>query len=245
MRGQSLRGERDGALVAFDRFVMAAKVGQQRAAVDPVGDRFRVERQRAVETLQRLVVQAGGGEDGGAVAVRLGELAVERDRGVETLDRLQVLALAFLRLADQVVHARLRRALLERAAGERDALCVLALLASDGGDVIERLGVLRIGAQHVGIALHGLRELALLVVEQALLQQRGDARRCGHGWVLSRDRGQSQALGVVPAKAGTRTLCPIERARRMGPGSRWRSPGTTALNSPCYSYGMRFLRDRA
>src|SRR6185437_1913213 len=138
--------------------------------------------------------------------------------------------------ADQVVHARLRGTLLERAAGERDALTVLALLASDGGDVIERLGVLRIDAQRVGIALHGLRELALLVVEQALLQQRGDGRRRGHGRVLSSLCAQSQAAIVVPAKAGTHTPCPIETTRQMGPGPRVRSPGTTAENRPCYSW---------
>ncbi|MDI3468631.1 MAG: hypothetical protein OJF62_000694 [Pseudolabrys sp.] len=37
--------------------------------------------------------------------------------------------------------------------------------------------------------------------------------------------------GVVPAKAGTHTPCPIERARRMSPGPRLRPPGTTSIFS--------------
>ena len=45
------------------------------------------------------------------------------------------------------------------------------LLAGDHGDVIERVGVLRVGAQHLDVALHGLRQFALAVVEQALLEQ--------------------------------------------------------------------------
>ena len=47
----------------------------------------------------------------------------------------------------------------------------LALLAGDHGDVIERVGVLRIDAQNFRVALHGGFQVALAVVEQALLEQ--------------------------------------------------------------------------
>jgi hypothetical protein len=81
-----------------------------------------------------------------------------------------VVALPLQRLAEQIVHARLTRPQRQRAAGERDALAVLAFLAGDGRDVIERVGVFRVDAQHVAIALHGLRQLALAMVKQALAQ---------------------------------------------------------------------------
>ena len=122
------------------------------------GRRGRIERERAVETFQRLVGKAGIDQDIGAVAVGVGEIGVERDRAVEILDRLQPLAQPVQRLAEQVVHARLRRADGDGAAGELDALLELALLAGDHGDVIERVGVLRVVAQHLDVALHGLRQ---------------------------------------------------------------------------------------
>ena len=164
-------GAADDRLVETrQRLGVAAERLQQRAAVEPVGRRGRVERQRAVETFQRLVGKAGIDQDIGAVAVRVGEIGVERDGPVEILDRLQPVALAVQRLAEQIVHARLRRPKLDGAAGERDALLELPLLAGDHGDVIERVGVLRVGAQYLDIALHGPSEIALAVVEQALLE---------------------------------------------------------------------------
>ena len=169
---------------ARQRFLVAAEVLQQGAAVEPVRPRDRIERERAVETLQRLVGQAGIDQDIGAVAVGVGEIGVERDRLVEILDRLHRLAQPVQRLAEQIVHARLRRAERDDAAGELGALLELIVLAGDHGDVIERVGVLRVAAQRLDIALHGLRDIALAVVEQALLDEFGGGRRLAHGRVL-------------------------------------------------------------
>ena len=103
--------------------------------------------------------------------MRGGEIRVERDGRVVCLDRLQRLAEPVMRLAQQIVHARLRRADFDGALGQVDALLVVAFLARDHGDVIERVGIGRVAFQHLDIALHGHVELALAVVEQALLQQ--------------------------------------------------------------------------
>ena len=121
------------------------------------------------------------------------KLASSAIAAVEILDRLQPVALAVQRLAEQVVHARLRRPDGDGAAGELDALLELALLAGDHGDVIERVGVLRVGAQHLDIALHGLREVALAVVKQALLEQLRGGRGFGH------EAGSKQALAGMPS----------------------------------------------
>ena len=172
------------------------------------GADFGIERQRAVEALERLFRQAGGAEQGGAVAVRLGETGVGGDGRVEGLDRLEVLAQPLMRLAQEVVHARLRGTVLQRLAAELDALLELLLLAGDHGDVIERVGIVRIDAQHVGIPLHGLGEVALAVVEQALLDQRGGGGGLGHGGSLLGASKQAWAgmpslTAVVLAQAGT------------------------------------------
>ena len=99
-----------------------------------------------------------------------------------------------MRLAEQIVRARLRRAVLDGAAGKGGAFLILALLAGDHGDVIQRVGVSRVVAQHVGIAVHGQRELPLAVVEEALLQQRRGARGCVHAVVLSSQAGNAKSL---------------------------------------------------
>ncbi len=127
----------------------------------------------------------------GAVAVGLGEIDVADERGVEGLQRVLDLALPVQRLADQIVRARLPRLVAERAAGEIDALLELALLAGDHGDVIERVGVLRVVAQHLGIAVHGQRHLARAVVDQALLDE------FGVGWPF--ERASKQGCGAMPS----------------------------------------------
>ena len=160
-----LRAADDRLVEARQRVGVAAEFLQQSAAVEPVRPGGRIERQRAVETFQRLVGKAGIDQYIGAVAVGVGEIRVERDRPVEILDRLHRLAQPVLRLAEQIVHARLRRAVRDGAAGELDALLELLLLAGDHRDVIERVGVLRVDAQHLDIALHGRGEIALAVVE--------------------------------------------------------------------------------
>ena len=132
---------------------------------------------------------AGFHQNVGAVAVRLGEIGVEGDGRVEILDRLQRLAQRFQRAAEQIVRAR-RRRLGERAAGEIGALLELPLLAGDHRDVIERVGVLGVGAQHLRIALHRLLQVALAVVEQALLDELrdgGGGGGRGHEALVSRD----------------------------------------------------------
>ena len=97
------------------------------------------------------------------------------------------------RLAEQIVHTRLRRPVGDGAAGELDALLVLALLAGDHGDVIERVGVLRVALQHLDVALHGLRQIALAVVEQALLEQLRGGGGFGH------ERRSKQGSAAVPS----------------------------------------------
>ena len=74
-------------------------------------------------------------------------------------------------LAEQVVHPGLGFADGDGALGQFDALVILAVLAGDHGDIIERVGIGRVVRQHVDIALHGEVQLALAVVKQALLQQ--------------------------------------------------------------------------
>ena len=59
------------------------------------------------------------------------------------------------------------------------ALFELPVLAGDHGDVIERVGVFRLALQHLYIALHGRGDVALTVMEQALLQQFGGPARGG------------------------------------------------------------------
>ena len=191
---------------ARQRLGVAAEPLKQRAAVEPVGRRGRVERQRPVEALQRLVGKAGIEQDIGAVAVRVGEVGVDGDGAVETLDRLQPVALAVQRLAEQIVHTRLRRPVGDGAAGELDALLELALLAGDHGDVIERIGIVRVDAQHLDVAFHGLRQIALAVVEQALLEQLRGCGGFGHEGVLSRDRRRCQAA-MTAARASWYAFC--------------------------------------
>jgi hypothetical protein len=72
------------------------------------------------------------------------------------------------------VQAGRRAAERNGAAGQIHPLLELALLAGDHRHVIERLGIFRVLAQDLGIALHRHRDFALTVVEEALLQQLGD-----------------------------------------------------------------------
>ncbi len=74
----------------------------------------------------------------------------------------------------------------QRAAGQIDALLKLALVAGDHGDVIERVGVVRVVAQHLGIAVHGERNLTRPVVDQALLNEFGGGLRFAHEALVSR-----------------------------------------------------------
>ena len=150
------------------------------AAVEPVARRIRIERNRAVEARQRLRSAAELAQHIGAVAVGIGEFGVAFDRGVEAFQRVLDLSHAVKRLADEVVRARLPRPEVQRAAGEIDALLELALMAGDHGDVIERVGVVRVVAQHLGVAVHGERDLARPVVDQALLDQFGGGLRLAH-----------------------------------------------------------------
>ena len=59
------------------------------------------------------------------------------------------------RLADQVMRPGLSRTKRQGAAGQIDALLKLAFVAGDQRNVIERIGVARIIAQHLGIPVHG------------------------------------------------------------------------------------------
>ena len=95
---------------------------------------------------------------------------------------------------------------------------VLALLAGDHGDVIERVGVFRVDAQHLDVALHGLRELALAVVEQALLEQRGDGRGFGHARVLSRLWRTKPSLREACRAAGRRGMAFAAEDRGIAQG---------------------------
>lgn len=153
-----------------------------------------VERHRPVVGLQRLVREAGVDQQVGAVAVGLGEIGVEGDGRVEGLGGLDQRAELLAGLADQVVQAGLWLAERQRALGEVDALLVLALLAGDHGDVIERLGVAGVGAQDLGVVVHRLGQLSLAMVEKALLQELfGRGSGFGHGRCLSSLLGLSQA----------------------------------------------------
>ena len=141
---------------AGDRLVGPAELLQQRAAVEPVGDGIRIERQRLVEARQRL----GGRPASIRILARLpwasAKFGVAGERLVEGVERLRAACRAGRSAWPmQVVHAGLPRPKRERAAGELDALLELALLAGDHGDVIERLGVLRVDAQHLRVAVHG------------------------------------------------------------------------------------------
>src|SRR5579862_5167766 len=144
----------------------------------------------------------------GAVAVGLGEVHVAFERVVEGGERILHLAEPVQRLADHVMRARLAAVEAERTAGKIDALLVLAFLAGDDGDVIERVGVLRVDAQHLGVSLHGERDLPLAVVEQALLEKLLGGRGLAHGRVLSR-------LGR-DAKGRTRAAAWFETRRYHG-----------------------------
>ena len=167
----SVRHQRRRLVEAGQRLLGPAELLQQRAAVDPVGDRLRVERQRLVERRQRLRRTPEFAQHLGAVAVGLGEIDVAFERVVEGGRGLLRLAQPVQRLADEIVRARLPPVEGERAGGQIDALLKLPLLAGDHGDVIERLGVLRVVAQHLGVAVHGGLDVALAVVEQALLEK--------------------------------------------------------------------------
>ena len=65
-----------------------------------------------------------------------------------------------------------------------------------------------VGTQHLAVALHGLRQLAPAVVEQALLEELGGGEGVGHGRVLSRDWQECQAwtLPWGEERAGSRYL---------------------------------------
>ena len=134
---------------------------------------FGLSASRAVEARQRLGVAAELAQHIGAVAIGVGEFRVAFEGVVEAFQRILDLAHAVQRLADQVMRARLFWPERQRAAGEVDALLKLAFVAGDHRDVIKRIGVLRVVAQHLGIAVHGQRQLARPVVEQALLDEFG------------------------------------------------------------------------
>ncbi len=178
--GLVLRHQRQRAVVIGERVGVAAEVLQQHAAVDEVGGRLRIERQRALEAFQRLGGAVGVDQDIGAVAVGVGEVRIGADRGVEILQRLERLAQPVERLPEQVEGARVGLAEGDGAARKVGALLELPRLAGDQGDAIERLGVFRVGAQHLRVALHRLLDLALAVVELALLQQLLGGLRLAH-----------------------------------------------------------------
>ena len=176
--------------------------------------RVRVELERAVEARQRLGRAAELAQHIAAVAVGVGEFRVAGERVVEARQRVLHLAHAVQRLADQIVRARLARPERQRAAGEVDALLELAFVAGDHRDVIERVGVLRVVAQHLRIALHGQREIALAVVEQALFEQLGG----GRGSVMGASK---QALAGCQASLSSprRRAIQLTWAARSGAGS--------------------------
>ncbi len=83
------------------------------------------------------------------------------------------LAHAVQRLADEVMRARLFWPERQRAAGEVDALLKLTFVAGNHRNVIKCIGVLRVVAQDLGIAVHRQRQLARPMVDQALLDEFG------------------------------------------------------------------------
>jgi hypothetical protein len=84
------------------------------------------------------------------------------------------------RLANEVMRARLPRPVRQRAAGEVDALLELTFVAGDQSDVIEGVGVARVVAEHLRIAVHGERNLAGPVMDEALLDQFAGGLRFTH-----------------------------------------------------------------
>lgn len=59
-------------------------------------------------------------------------------------------------------------------------------MAGDQRNVIERIGVMRIVTQRLGIAVHGERDLTGLVVDQSLLNKFGGRPWFAHGALVSR-----------------------------------------------------------
>ena len=121
---------------------------------------------------------------------------------VEGLQRVLDLAQPVQRLADQIVGAGLLGLHRQRAAGEIDALLELALLAGEHGDVIERVGVARVVAQHLGVAVHRQRGLALAVMDQPLLDEFGVGGHLAASKQGCAGNAKPQSRAVMPAKAG-------------------------------------------
>ena len=105
-------------------------------------------------------------------------------------------------LTDQVVCPSLPRTKRQRTAGQIDPLLKLTFLAGDKRNVIERVGVARVIAQHLGIAVHGQRNLTGPVVDQALLNEFGGRLRFTHGRACKQALRGCQARTPMPAFAG-------------------------------------------
>ena len=178
--------ERDGLVITGNRFLEPSGTMERCPPVDPVGCRIWLDRERPIEARQGFAGSAKFTEHIRAVAVRVRQVGVAFDGTVETLQGVIDLAHAVKRLADQVMCPGLSRTKRQRAAGQIDALLKLAFVAGDQRNVIERIGVARIIAQHLGIPVHGQRNLTSPVVDQPLLNEFGGRLRFAHGALVSR-----------------------------------------------------------
>src|SRR4029078_941632 len=106
-----------------------------------------------------------------AVAVGVGEVDVACERLVEAFERVFGLPHPVQGLTDKVIGTRLSGPERQRSARKVDALLKLTLSTGDDGNVVQRVGVLRVVAQHLGIAIHGERNLPRTMVHDALLHE--------------------------------------------------------------------------
>ena len=107
-------------------------------------------------------------------------------------------------------------------------------MAGDQRNVIERIGVMRIVTQRLGIAVHGERDLTGLVVDQSLLNKFGGRPWFAHGALVSR------GLRVLPSPNSTRRLL---RGQRLWCGMHAR-PDSTRGGAPLHERYPRRTRKR-
>jgi hypothetical protein len=163
---KSLQGgvlQRQRAVEALERLVIAAERAQRRASIVVRLDVIRLDGNRLAATLQRFLVASERGERGAPIIMRLGKFGFQLDRLVEALDRLRI---ALERFEDQTVVEQDLRRRLARAHGRRDQAQGLGRLAGrklDQPHHLQGVEVIRPDRENGGVKPFGLGQTPLLM----------------------------------------------------------------------------------
>ena len=192
--------------------------------------RFRIARidgERLAKGLERFLVAAERSKRGATIIVRLGEFRFLLERGVEAVDRFLV---ALQRVEDEtVVEQNLRRRLaaLHRGRDELQAHGRLAFGELDQRHHLQGIDMVGPDGQNFGVEPLGLRQPALLVELQSLLERFRDVGSgLGERW-RHRPEG-SRKMGLSRLVRPTNCPFPPHPARISAPGRSCNSAGRSA-----------------